>query len=212
MKIPSKKILIPLFLLFAIIVRFVPEIGHDPVPRERFRIIKIIDGDTVELPGRDRLRLLGIDCPEKGDYFYDSASAFLSGLVLGKNPDVVFSGRRRDGYGRLLGYLYLDSILVNEEILKNGLGYLYLFPDNVADTIHIKRLLAAQIEAIDNSRGIWSRPIAEEPFYLARKGSFRFHRPTCRSVSGLGPAAVIKFDSRPEAFKKGYSPCRNCRP
>jgi endonuclease YncB( thermonuclease family) len=212
MKLPPKKFLIPAFLLLALFIRFVPEIGQDPVPRERFRIVRVIDGDTVELTGRDRLRLLGIDCPEKGDFLYDSAASFLSHLVLGKSPQVLFSGRRRDRYGRLLGYVYLDSMLVNEEILKNGLGYLYLFADNVGDTAHIQRLLAAQAAAIDNGRGIWSQPYRQEEFYLAVKGSFRFHRPSCGSVKNLGPADLIKFETRLEAFKKGYSPCRNCRP
>jgi len=207
-----KRYLIPLFIILLLSIRFVAEIGIDRTPHDRFRVTRIIDGDTVELIGGDRLRLLGIDCPERGEPFYDSARAYLAQLALNKISQIGFSHRRRDGYGRLLGYMTVDSFFLNELMVRNGLAHVYLFEDNLSDRDNIERLLAAQNDAIDHGRGIWSVERQPESYYVAKKGGLRFHRPGCASVKDLLPGEYVKFDSRLEAFRKGLSPCRNCRP
>ena len=212
MDIFRKRYLIPLFIILLLSIRFVAEIGIDRTPHDRFRVTRIIDGDTVELIGGDRLRLLGIDCPERGEPFYDSARAYLAQLALNKISQIGFSHRRRDGYGRLLGYMTVDSFFLNELMVRNGLAHVYLFEDNLSDRDNIERLLAAQNDAIDHGRGIWSVERQPESYYVAKKGSLRFHRPGCASVKDLLPGEYVKFDSRLEAFRKGLSPCRNCRP
>lgn len=204
--------LIPLFFLFFLLIRFVGEIGFERSPQERFRVIRIIDGDTVELTGGDRLRLLGIDCPEKGQVFYDSAIIFLENLVSSEIIDIVFSERRRDKYARLLGYIYLDSLLINTAIIRQGLGYVYLFKDNLADKKFVDLLLEAQNEAIENQRGLWSIERQPEPYYPAKPNSLRFHRPICETVANWRDGEFIRYGSRIEAFKDGRSPCRRCRP
>ncbi len=212
MNIFRKRYLIPLFVVLLLLIRFVAEIGTDRSPQDRYRVISIIDGDTVELTGGDRLRLLGIDCPERGEPFYDSARAYLAQLALNKISQIGFSHRRRDGYGRLLGYLMVDSLFINELIIRNGLANVYLFKDNLSDRKHIEKLLEAQNDAIEHGRGIWSLERHGEPFYLAIKNSLRFHRPGCNSVKNPVPGKHIRYDSRQDAFRKGLSPCRNCRP
>jgi len=202
---------IPAFLLFFLLVRFVAEIGFDRSPEGRFNVVEIIDGDTVVLTGGERLRLTAIDCPEKGEPFYDSAAAFVASAALGKNGSVVFGDRRRDGYGRLLGFLYFDSISVNEELIRHGLAHVYLFRDNIGNPL-VERLLILQKAAIENGRGIWALEMKSEPYYAAIRGAYRFHRPGCSSVRNLPPGQVIKYHSRKEAFFDGLSPCRNCRP
>jgi micrococcal nuclease len=212
MNVFRPRYLIPLFVLFFILVRFVAKIGVDRAPDERFRVIRIIDGDTVELTGGERLRLLGIDCPEKNEPYYDSAKIMVENFLAGEIVEVAFSERRRDRYGRLLGYIYLDSQLINSAIIRQGLGYVYLFDDNLGDKQNIELLLTAQDEAIHNRRGIWSINRVEEEYYLAKKGSLRFHRPTCEAVQNWKEGDFIRFNNRVDAFKKGLSPCRRCRP
>jgi len=111
-----------------------------------------------------------------------------------------------------LGYIYVDSVWVNKEILRNGLAHLYLFEDNLSDKERIGELLSAQNRAMESGQGVWSIKRHEEDYYLAGKGSYRFHRPNCRSLAKRTPEELIKFFSRAEAFRQGYSPCRNCRP
>lgn len=212
MRLPKKRYLVLIFVLLLLLFRYISEIGFDLSPADRFKVVSVIDGDTIELAGGDRLRLLGLDTPEKGEPFYDSAKAFLNALLVGKNIEVAYSKKRRDGYGRLLGYIYIDSIWVNKEIIKNGLAHLYLFEDNLADKERIDELLSAQNKAMDGGQGVWSIKRQEEAYYLASRGSYRFHRPHCRSLEKRTPEELIKFSSRAEAFRQGYSPCRNCQP
>ncbi len=212
MKIPKKRYLIPIFILFVLLIRYVPEIGRDKSPEDRYLVTKAIDGDTIELSGGDKLRLLGIDSPERGDLYYDSATACLTSLVANRTVTVTYSKKRRDRYGRILGYLFIDDICVNEAILRSGMANVYLFDDNLSDSIRIIGLLNAQKEAIANKKGIWARPVSDEPFYLAIKGKLRFHRPSCQSVRNRPETDYIKYFSRFDAFNDGLSPCRNCRP
>ena len=212
MKIPKKRYLIPIFILFVLLVRYVSEIGYDKSPKDRYLVTKVIDGDTIELVGGDKLRLLGIDSPERGDLLYDSATAILASIVANRTVTVTYSKRRRDRYGRILGYLFIDDICVNEAILSSGMANVYLFDDNLSDSARITGLLNAQKQAITNKKGIWSRPISDEPYYLALKGNLRFHRPSCQSVRNRPISDIIKFTSRIDSFNEGLSPCRNCRP
>lgn len=215
-KYKYKKILwwVFLFLLvvFLVVIRLVQNIGYDKKPSERFIIKRVIDGDTIELQGGDRLRLLAIDTPEKNEPFYQKAKDFVSRVALGKTARIVYSNRRRDHYGRLLGYLYVDTLFVNKIILENGLGYLYLFKDNNLNSPEVKELLTAQRNAIHNHRGLWSLPREPEAYYININGSFRFHRPGCRVVSRIKPGHYRIFKTREEALLEGLSPCRICKP
>ncbi len=204
-----------IFLLLVVLIlclRLVEEIGLDGKPDDRFIIKKIEDGDTVELLGGDRLRLLSVDTPEKGQLFYDEACRFLADLTLGKTARIEFAGRRRDKYGRLLGYLYIDSIFVNKAILEKGLGLLYLFRDTELDRPETKELLMAQRAAMQKKVGLHSIERAKEDRYIAKQGSFRFHRPGCPSVRNLRPGSYQTFNTREEALREGLSPCRRCKP
>ena len=68
------------------------------------RVLKVIDGDTITiLMGTDeiRVRLIGIDAPEKGEWLYSESKAFLEGLMA-SNPyvEIYFDGSRKDNYNR----------------------------------------------------------------------------------------------------------------
>jgi len=201
-----------IFVAALVLFRMGSEIGRERSVQERFAVARIIDGDTVELAGGDRLRLLAIDTPEKGEPFYDSARVMLKSLVAGEPLEIDYSERRRDRYGRMLGYAWRDTLFINEVMVRAGLASIYLFPDNLADSAVIVRLLGAQREALAERRGIWSREVAGEDFYMQAKGSYRFHRPNCRHIAETSPARLIRYGTREEALRKGLSPCRDCRP
>lgn len=204
--------LVILLALAIVLIRFVSEIGFDVSPDDRFVIARVIDGDSVELRGGDRLRLLAIDTPEKGEPLFDEARQFLIDMSVGEVARIVYPARRRDKYGRLLGYLYVDSIFVNKAILKAGLGYIYLFKDNNLKSLEIKELLEAQRQAMDSKVGLWSIKRFPEQFYVNAVGSLRLHRPGCRSVQNLKPTRRVIYGTRDDGLSLGLSPCRNCRP
>jgi len=205
-------VIVILVTVLILVIRLVEEIGPERQPLDRFLVKRVLDGDTVELLGGDRLRLLAIDTPERGEPFYYEAVRFLDSVSIGQTANIKFAGRRRDHYGRLLGYLYIDSLFINKVILENGLAYLYLFKDNDLDSPEVKELLEAQRSAMAEGVGLWSIQRTPEEFYLAGQRSFRFHRPGCRSVRDLKPGTYRKFATRNEALYIGLSPCRNCQP
>ncbi len=193
--------------------RLVEKVGLDKHPADRFVIKRVIDGDTVELEGGDKLRLLAIDTPEKGERFHDEATNYLAHLALHKSARIEYGQTRRDHYGRLLGFLYVDDTLfVNRAMLDTGFAYLYLFQDNELDRKETKELLDAQRSAIARRVSLYSVAHEKEDYYVANTGSFRFHRPWCESVKDIKPGHYQEFKSREEALELGLSPCRNCKP
>jgi len=192
--------------------RMVTDIGRDPTPEDRWVVIKIIDGDTVFLSGGDELRLANIDTPEEDEPFYEDARQFLSELALGKTVRVEFSQRRRDKYGRLLGCMFIDSVMAGEAILERGLGYILLFRDTDLDRPEVQRLLGAQRRAVDARVGLHSLERTPEEYYVSRYGRFRVHRPGCNEIKRLDPTRNRLYETREEALYAGLTPCRRCRP
>ena len=140
------------------------------------KVLKIIDGDTlvVRLVGhKERLRLIGIDCPESTvneKTRQDSAKTgadirqitamgrqatkFVRSLVgAGDFVGLEFDAQQRDKYGRLLAYVYLpDGRMLNEVIAQEGYAHLLTYPPNVRYT---ERFRVAVQEALEHKRGLW---------------------------------------------------------
>ena len=93
----------------------------------RGKVVSISDGDTFRLlvRGRElRVRLSGIDCPERGQAFGTRAKQFSSQMIFGKQISVRSEGK--DQYGRELGWVYLpNGRCLNHELLKAGLAWHY---------------------------------------------------------------------------------------
>jgi micrococcal nuclease len=120
---------------------------------DTYYIVRVIDGDTVQLAGGERLRYIGIDTPERDEPFYLEATECNRGLVEGKEIRIEFDLQKRDRYGRLLGYVYADTVFVNAELIKVGLAVLYTFPPNVKYADYFRQL---QAQARSKKQGLWS--------------------------------------------------------
>lgn len=208
----TRSLVVLVLALLILTVRLVERIGVDQTPADRFIVKKAVDGDTIVLAGGDKLRLLSIDTPEKGEPFYDEATRFLEQTTLEQTARIEFAANRRDKYGRLLGYLYIDTLFVNKAILENGLGYLYLFKDQDLQREEIKVLLEAQRRAIANKVGIWSLTSEPEQYYVALENSLRLHRPGCRAARNRQEGHYRTLPNRDAGFLEGLSPCRICKP
>ena len=105
-------------------------------------VTHVVDGDTVDVAcgasGTDRVRLLNIDTPERGEPGYHAASAALAERVAGERVWLAFETPNRPSrgrYGRLLAYLYVDGRNVNVEMVRAGWSDFYVkygegrFPD-----------------------------------------------------------------------------------
>jgi len=211
MKRRSYFLLIFVLVLFLVGVRFVSEIGREEPGH--LTVVRVIDGDTMVLNGDERVRLLGIDTPEKGEPFADSAAVFLAHLVVNREVTLKQDFRKRDNYGRLLAYVYVnDTLLVNTALVAEGLARVYLFPDDITNRPQIDNLIAAQRQALAANRGVWSVPVRAEERYIANRRTMRFHRPDCRSLGKTAARNQVVFDTREAALYEGYSPCRTCQP
>jgi micrococcal nuclease len=195
-----------------LVLRLVEDIGPEKGPEDRFVVVRVIDGDTMELRGGDRVRLLAIDTPEKGEPLYDEATRLLRRLTLDQAATLEYANQRRDRYGRLLGYVYVDTLFVNKTIIDSGYAYVYLFDDNELTSEPVRKLLNAQRSAMDRRVGLWSLRFTPETRYINTEGSFRLHRPGCRSLGALKPGGYQEFTTREEGLVLGLSPCRNCKP
>ena len=98
-------------------------------------VIGILDGDTIEVLHNnrpERIRLSGIDCPEKGQAYGTKAKQATSDLVFGK--EVTLETHGTDKYGRTIADVSLpDGVNVNLELVRNGWCWWYqkYAPDNV---------------------------------------------------------------------------------
>ena len=68
------------------------------------------------------VRLIGIDAPEDGSLLDQEATAYLEELVLDKNVRMVTDVSDRDRFDRLLRYIYVGELFVNEEMVRAGLA------------------------------------------------------------------------------------------
>ncbi len=114
---------------------------------------RIIDGDTIEIAGKEKVRLLGIDTPEKGQYYYQEAKDRLTELIGGKEIILEPDQTNKDKYDRLLRYVYVNRTdLVNIVLVREGLATVYIIPP---DNAYEEDLLKAEAAAREQNLGIW---------------------------------------------------------
>jgi micrococcal nuclease len=152
-----------------------PTRASEPDGFESAIVERVVDGDTIVVRltartngpaagdgtiGRSyRVRLLGIDTPESVDprspveCFGREASAAAKALLDGRAVTLVSDVEERDGFGRLLRYVYIESEMANARLVANGYAHAYTYPPNVRWSEILAEL---QRDARANDRGLWS--------------------------------------------------------
>ncbi|UCG95455.1 MAG: thermonuclease family protein [archaeon] len=115
---------------------------------------KVTDGDTLELNTSEKVRLIGINSPERGEPLYRESRERMENLVLGKKVYMQKDEEERDRYGRLLRYVYIGDEMVNLIMLEEGLATVYILEPNDA---YEKIFRNAEESAMNSRLGIWSR-------------------------------------------------------
>ncbi len=149
-----------------------------PGPSWNVTVMRVIDGDTVEIRyqngSTETVRLLGVDTPETppnsvspGEFegvadtdagqdhlteWGGRATGFAENNLAGRNVRLVVDSQadRRGGYGRLLGYIYIDGKNFNRLLLTNGYARLYESEFRYRD-----RFAAAEATAQQEGVGLW---------------------------------------------------------
>lgn len=127
-----------------------------PDPSAAEVVVGVIDGDTLDLSvggQAERLRLIGIDAPERGECGYQEAASLLSELVSDGVVRLETDLSDRDQFGRLLRYLWVGEELVNESLVEAGVAIARPYPPDVALAA---RLADAQTAAQKARVGLWS--------------------------------------------------------
>ncbi len=181
------------------------------VPSKRLGIKEVIDGDTIELESGERIRYIGIDTPEKGQPFFQEATRANQELLKKGKYTLEYDNDRKDDWGRTLAYIWIDTLLVNGELVREGLASVYLISPNFK---YKDKLIVFQKEARAKKVGIWSIPITPEKYYVASRHSrgLVFHRPDCQWAKRITKENLIRFETKDQALDLGYSPCRTCKP
>jgi len=118
-------------------------------------VTDVVDGDTVtvSIAGTlDGLRLIGINSPENGECYAAEASARLAEIVGGRDVTLVSDTSDRDQYGRLLRYVYVGEVLVNEVLVREGYAIARRYEP---DTAMADLLEVAQAMARNEAAGLW---------------------------------------------------------
>ncbi|MFZ1654693.1 MAG: thermonuclease family protein [Candidatus Moraniibacteriota bacterium] len=122
------------------------------------RVTRVIDGDTFEIEGGERVRLIGIDTPESVkpntpvECYAVESSEYLKTLIEGKMVRLERDRTDRDRYARLLRYVYLGDVFINEFIVREG------YAESVSyrpDTARQATLDEAERQAKAESKGRW---------------------------------------------------------
>lgn len=160
-----------IMILAATLAAFLGAGGVSDDAEVRGRVVRVADGDTITIldaaNAQHKIRLHGIDAPEKGQSFGKAAGKFLAGLVAGR--DVVVKVKNTDRYGRTVGVVFCDGRDVNLEMLKAGYAWHYKHYDKSA------AYTEAETSARAARRGLWQdkNPINPHDFRTAKRAEKR---------------------------------------
>ncbi|MEK6820519.1 MAG: thermonuclease family protein [Nanoarchaeota archaeon] len=121
--------------------------GKSVYTEEIANVTRVVDGDTIETD-LGKVRLLGVNTPEKNQYYYEEAKNFLASLE-GKQIKLEIQGK--DLFQRILAYVIYDDRLIEEEILENGYGNYFTYNEDK----YTSRLKSAEKKAINKQIGVW---------------------------------------------------------
>lgn len=147
-----------------------------PDPHQHYVVRFAFDGDTLDVGGIGRVRLLGVDAPEIGRGFDTpapfarEAREFMRSEVVGRWVRLEVDAETHDAYGRLLAYVIRDDgVDVNAELVRAGLARISArYPLR-----RLSELQSAESEAQGARRGMWG----EAPSATDTGPSYRVPRP-----------------------------------
>jgi len=201
------------------------------------KVVKVADGDTITVlhdGEQERIRLYGIDAPEKDQAFGQKSKEFTASLVAGREVDV--QRKDTDRYGRTVALVTVNGRSLNESLVQEGYAWVYR---QYCKESFCSSWLQEESTAKSGKIGMWSDSHIIPPWefrhpkgqqvgelqlpektttgkgvatntYHGNVNSHKFHRPTCKQYNC--PNCTTVFKSREEAIAKGYEPCGICKP
>ncbi|MGZ5246370.1 MAG: thermonuclease family protein [Flavitalea sp.] len=128
------------------------------------KVVGIIDGDTFDMMvngKKTRVRMFGIDAPERRQDYYQKSKQALSEMIYGEI--VRIDTKSRDRYKRTLAEVYVGNKWINREMVMQGMAW--HFTRYSSDI----RISAAEKEARNAKRGLWSMKAVAPWEFRSRK-------------------------------------------
>ena len=124
------------------------------------KVVGVSDGDTITVLDssntQHRVRLAGIDAPEKSQAFGQRSKENLSGLVFGRS--VIIDTQKNDRYGREIGKVILSGQDANLSQVRMGLAWHYKTYEKEQSTTDRAKYARAETEARSRGVGLWREP------------------------------------------------------
>lgn len=135
------------------------------------RVVGVSDGDTVTVLDvantQFKIRLMGIDAPEKKQAFGQKSKEHLSDLVFNKQVAVEYT--KQDKYGRTIGQIFVDGIDANLEQVKGGLAWHYKQYQKEQSPDDRTAYAQAEEQARLEHRGLWRDQAPTPPWNWRRE-------------------------------------------
>jgi endonuclease YncB( thermonuclease family) len=121
------------------------------------KVIRVSDGDTITVLDlgnqQHKIRLMGIDAPEKAQPFGNKSRESLASMIAGRN--VIVEWRKRDRYGRRVGQVFADSHDVGLVQIERGMAWHYKAYEREQRPEDAQAYAHAELEAKAARRGLW---------------------------------------------------------
>jgi len=132
----------------------------------KVKVLRVIDGDTIKIEGDKVVRYIGIDTPETVhpsqpvQCYGREASEKNRELVESKEVKLEKDISETDKYGRLLRYVWLGDMLVNEYLVREGYAQSSTYPPDVK---YQDKFVEAQRQAREEEKGLWGSACNTQP-------------------------------------------------
>ncbi|XLQ19866.1 MAG: thermonuclease family protein [Candidatus Moraniibacteriota bacterium] len=141
-------------LLIAVFFDLEDEIGGIIDVGQKHEVTYVVDGDTFDIDTGERIRMIGMDTPERGEPYYKEATDRLKELIEGKEVVLKKDISETDRYDRLLRHVYVGDDWINKIMIDEGYARFVTFPP---DVYHVDIFKEAQRDARKNNAGLWMK-------------------------------------------------------
>lgn len=156
--------------LFCVFSQWSVAARSKPESEMQGKVVGVSDGDTVTVLSSNetfKIRLAGIDAPEKKQAFGTRAKQKLSELVFGKMVTVKF--KSKDRYGRVVGRIVADEKDINLLMVQSGMAWVYRQYERALSSENRTLYEGAETEAKQKKLGLWQDSAPTPPWDFRRK-------------------------------------------
>lgn len=199
--------------LLILIIMLTAVLIYAAIQEEEHLVVKVIDGDTFVVRSGETVRMIGIDAPEKGSYYYEESKAKLEALISNKTVALEKDKSEKDRYGRLLRYVYFNGTFINLVMVEEGFAKAYPY---APDTSFKNEFQTAENSAKEQQLAVWTEGLTENHActklgcetgaqWAGSKNSNKYHECDSMFARMISKENIICFKTEQQAEDAGYA-------